>query len=215
MVTKNTGLLYYAVIRYSRYKGLHSRFLIQYAFERHPAQVFRMISGQRRQLFDRQIVIDSDHVPRMDHTIVPETDAAMSPVDRAVFAWTQAVIEYERASLRNSAPQRVLVHLSGFLRRISAVYFDLIADFKRVLDKRKTPARIRCAAKFASSPTNHILCQVPLCIINKTAVPFYFRIRKLKLVFYLILFLVILKRQCSAPFKTVSRISTSNSLSGS
>ena len=88
-----------------------------------------MISGQRRQLFDRQIVVDSDRVPRMDHTAVPDTDAAMSPVDRAVFAWTQAVIEYERASLRNSAPQRVLVQLAGFLCGISAEYFDLIADF--------------------------------------------------------------------------------------
>ena len=71
-----------------------------------------MISGQRCQLFDCQIAVDSDRVPCMDYTTVPETDAAMSPVDRAVFAWTQAVIEYERASLRNSAPQRVLVNFT-------------------------------------------------------------------------------------------------------
>ena len=121
-----------------------------------------MISGQGRQLFDRQIVVDPDRVPRMDHTTVPETDAAMSPVDRTVYAWTQAVIEYERASLRSSAPQRILLHLAGFLRRISAEYFDLIADFKRVLDKRKTPACVLCAAEFAFSPSDHILCQVSL-----------------------------------------------------
>ena len=138
---------------------LHSWFLIQYAFERYPAQVFRMISGQGRQLFDCQIVIDSDHVPRMDHTAVPETDAAMSPVDRTVFARTQAVIEYERASLRHSAPQRVLVQLARFLCAVPAEYFDIIADFKCVLDKRKSPACIRCAAKFAFSPTNHIFGQ--------------------------------------------------------
>ena len=142
-----------------RFLKLQARFLIQHAFERYPAQVFRMISGQRCQLFDCQIVIDSDHVPRMDHTTVSETDAAMSPVDRAVFAWTQAVIEYERAALRHSAPQRVLVQLAGFLCGISAEYFDLIADFKRVLDKRKTPACILCAAKFAFSKADHILCQ--------------------------------------------------------
>ena len=82
---------------------LHSWFLIQYAFECYPAHVFRMVSGQCRQLFDCQIVIDSDHVPRMDHSAVPKTYASMSPVDRAVFAWTQAVIEDERASLRHSA----------------------------------------------------------------------------------------------------------------
>ena len=113
---------------------LHARFLIQYTFERHPAQVFRMVSGQCRQLFDCQIVIDSDHVPRMDHSAVPKTYAAMSPVDRAVFAWTQAVIKHECASLRNSALQRVLVQLTGFLCGISAEYFDMIADFKCVLD---------------------------------------------------------------------------------
>ena len=128
---------------------LHARFLIQYTFERHPAQVFRMISGQCRQLFDCQIVVDSDHIPRMDYSAVPKTYAAMSPVDRAVFAWTQAVIEDERASLRHSALQRVLVQLAGFLCGISAEYFDIIADFKCVLDKRKTPACILCAAKFA------------------------------------------------------------------
>ena len=50
-----------------RFVKLHTRFLIQYTFERHPAQVFRMISGQRCQLFDCQIVIDSDHVPRIPH----------------------------------------------------------------------------------------------------------------------------------------------------
>jgi len=57
----------------------------------------------------------------------------MSPVDRIVFAWTQAVIEYERASFRHSAPQRVLVQLAGFLCGISAEYFDMIADFMRSL----------------------------------------------------------------------------------
>ena len=123
--------------------------MIQYAFERYPAQVFRMVSGQCRQLFDCQIVIDSDYVPRVNHTAVPEAYAAMSPVDRAVFSRTQAVIEYERASFRQSAPQRVLVQLAGFLCGISAEYFDMIADFKCVLDKRKTPACILCAAKFA------------------------------------------------------------------
>ena len=108
-----------------------------------------MISGQRCQLFDCQIVIDSDHVPRMDHTTVPKTYTAMSPVDRPIFAWTQAVIKHECASLWNSALQRVLVQLAGFLCGISAEYFDMIADFKCVLDKRKTPACILCAAKFA------------------------------------------------------------------
>ena len=71
---------------------LHSWFLIQYAFERYPAQVFRIISGQCRQLFDCQIVIDSDGVPRMDHSAVPKTYAAMSPVDRTVSA--SALIMY-------------------------------------------------------------------------------------------------------------------------
>ena len=108
-----------------------------------------MISGQSCQLFDCQIVIDSDHVPRMDHSAVPKTYAAMSPVDRTVFAWTQAIIEYKRSSFRHSVPQRVLVQLAGFLCGISAEYFDMIADFKCVLDKRKTPACILCAAKFA------------------------------------------------------------------
>ena len=136
---------------------LHSWFLIQYAFERYPAQVFRMISGQCRQLFDCQIVIDSDGVPRMDHSAVPKTYAAMFPVDRTVFAWTQAIIEYKRSSFRHSAPQRVLVQLAGFLCGISAEYFDMIADLKCVLDKRKTPACILCAAKFA-------LCEIPDCI---------------------------------------------------
>ncbi len=51
----------------------------------------------------------------MDHLAVPKTYAAMSPVDRTVVARAQAVIEYERASLWNSAPQRVLVQLAGFL----------------------------------------------------------------------------------------------------
>ena len=123
--------------------------MIQYTFECHPAQVFRMISGQCRQLFDCQIVIDSDGVPRMDHSAVPKTYAAMSPVDRTVFAWTQAVIEYERTSFRHSAPQRVLVQLARFLCAVPAEYFDIIADFKCVLDKRKTPACILCTAKFA------------------------------------------------------------------
>ena len=91
-----------------------------------------MISGQCRQLFDCQIVVDSDHIPRMDYPAVPKTYAAMSPVDRIVFAWTQAVIEYERASLRHSAPQRVLVHLARCLCAVPAEYFDIIADF---LDK--------------------------------------------------------------------------------
>ena len=85
----------------------------------------------------------------MDHSAVPKTYASMLPVDRTVFTWTQAVIEYERASLRNSALQRVLVQLVGFLCGFSAEYFDMIADFKCVLDKRKTPACILCAAKFA------------------------------------------------------------------
>lgn len=137
----------------SEFLKLHSRFLIQYAFECYPAQVFRMISGQCRQLFDCQIVIDSDLVPHMGHSAVPKTYAAMSPVDRTVFAWTQAVIEYERASFRYSAPQRALVHLVRFLCGISAEYFDMIADFKCVLDKRKTPACILCVVKFAFSPT--------------------------------------------------------------
>ena len=126
--------------------------MIHYAFECYPSQVFRMISGQSCQLFDCQIVIDSNPVPRMYHSAIPKTYAAMSPVDRAVFAWTQAVIEYERASFRNSAPQRVLVQLARFLCRISAEYFDMIADFKCILDKCKTPACILCAVKYYICP---------------------------------------------------------------
>ena len=105
-----------------------------------------MISAQRCQIFDRQIVIDPDYVPRMDHSSVSETDAAVSPIDRAVFAWAQAIIEYERSPSRSSALQRVLVQLTGFLCGISTKYFDMVADLKRILNKRKTPACILCAA---------------------------------------------------------------------
>ena len=45
---------------------------------------------------------------------------------------------FRSASFRHSAPQRVLVQLAGFLCGLPAEYFDMIADFKCVLDKRKT-----------------------------------------------------------------------------
>lgn len=52
------------------------------------------------------------------------------------FVLTQAVIEYGRA----------LVHLVRFLYGISAKYFNMIADFKCILEKRRTPDCILCAA---------------------------------------------------------------------
>ena len=115
-----------------------------------------MISGQRRQLFDRQIVIDSDHVPRMDHTTVPETDTAMSPVDRAVFAWTQAVIEYERASLRIARLHRVGIERRRLSGRVTAEDLDPVGLFQRVLDEGEAPPGILGFSKPILRPSDHI-----------------------------------------------------------
>lgn len=60
---------------------------------------------------------------------------------------------------RHPALQRIFVELAGFLRGIFAEYFNVIVDFKRVFDKLKVSLCILCAAKFAFSPANHILCQ--------------------------------------------------------
>ena len=64
----------------------------------YPARVLRMTSGQCRQLFDRRTVICPDHVPRMDHSAVPKTDAAMSPVDRTVFLWTENIFSQQKST---------------------------------------------------------------------------------------------------------------------
>ena len=48
---------------------------------------------------------------------------------------------------------------AGFLRGIAAKYFDPVAFFKRILDKREAPSGICCAAEHALRPADHILCE--------------------------------------------------------
>ena len=74
--------------------------LFQYPSHRHPADVLRMIPGERCHSIDIPVIVDPDRIPSMDDPSVPEADAAVAPVDRTFRALKDAIIEDKRASLR-------------------------------------------------------------------------------------------------------------------
>ena len=89
----------------------------------------------------------------MDDSSVPKADAAVTPpVDRTVWALTDAIIEDKRASLRYALTHSVSIEQSRLLSGIPAEDFYAVALLKRILDEGQAPAGVFLAAEFMFCP---------------------------------------------------------------
>ena len=127
-------------------------FLLQYSFDRYPADVPRAVPRERCHGFDFPVIVDPYHIPGVDDLAITEANAAVPPVDRTIRAQADAIIEDKRASLRFPLAHSVRIEQGRRLRGIPAENLDSVALFQSVLDEGQAPAGVFLAAEFMFCP---------------------------------------------------------------